>query len=240
MQRQIEQHRKGTACVQVRDSAGRPCAAVPVWVEQESHAFEFGCVAPAVESIPERDRDRCTARLREVFNRITDSKPDASRVDVPDEVHLGRFRAALDRLASTGHPLTVYVRGTSVGLGADGPDVDRVAELYTLCLAHPAVRGVYWTSVWDGEDGVFGSGLLRHDFAPRRAFRYLQKLIGTVWHTRAGGETDGEGRFGFRGFFGDYRIAARIGDAWTAAVIPFGAGQRQRSPSLSLEWECEE
>ena len=36
----------------------------------------------------------------------------------------------------------------------------------------------------------FGGGLLRLDRAPMMAFRYLDKLIGTVWHSRASGETD--------------------------------------------------
>jgi hypothetical protein len=67
--------------------------------------------------------------------------------------------------------------------------------------------------------------LLRRDLAPRQAFHYLHKLIGTVWHSRASGQTDAEGLFQFRGFFGDYRAAARLGEeAATTALIPAHPG----------------
>jgi hypothetical protein len=233
-QRQIEEHRQGEACLEVRDSPDRPCPGVPVWAEQETHAFRFGCFVPELGALPEPERQRYLARLEEVFNRLVPAgcppEPGTLRVEVPDGVHLGKFWQHLDRLAAGGMPLEVRVRGRAVGLGveADGPDADardraaaeRVAELYTLCFAHPAVRGILWEGFRDGEAGVAGGGLLRGDCAPRRAFRYLHKLIGTVWHSRASGETDPDGRFRFRGFFGDYRVAARVGEEPAVAIFP--------------------
>jgi hypothetical protein len=241
-QRQIEEHRQSEACVQVCDPAGRPCAGVAVWVEQETHAFVFGCVVPALPALPGPDRQRYDARLHELFNRLVPARqppdPGALRVDVPDAAHLGRLRWELDRLSSAGRPLDVHVRGRCVGLrpeGAGSSDraaAERVAELYTLCFAHPGVRGVVWEGFWDGEDGVAGGGLLRHDLAPRPAFRFLHKLIGTVWHTRASGETGPDGRFRFRGFFGDYQVAARAGQAATTALLSCRCGA---SASLLLK-----
>ncbi|MBO0700820.1 MAG: hypothetical protein J2P46_20665, partial [Zavarzinella sp.] len=214
---QIEEHRTGEACVEVLDMAGRPAAGVAVWAEQESHAFAFGCVAPDLSGVSNADRQRCADRLAEVFNQIADpdQPPDAGviRVETPDGIHLGRFVRELDRPAVGGQPLEVYVSGRALGLGPDGPDAKRIAALYTVCFAHPAVRSIVWRGFWDGEPGAAGGGLLRADFVPRPAFRYLQKLIGTVWHSRASGETDETGRFRFRGFLGEYRVAARVGDA---------------------------
>jgi hypothetical protein len=210
-QRQIEEHRQGEVGILVLDAVGRPAAGVSVWAEQETHAFVFGCVAP------EADRRHCEARLSEVFNRLAPPDPGAVRVDVPDGVHLGRFGRELDRLAAARRPLDVSVRGGCVGLGPGADDAreraaaERVAALYAVCFAQPAVRGIYWD----------GDGLLRRDFAPRPAFRYLHKLIDTVWHTRAAGVTDRDGRFRFRGFFGDYRAAARVGGE-SAATVRFG------------------
>lgn len=234
-QRQIEQHRQGEACVEVRDAAGHPQTGVTVWVEQEAHAFPFACVAPDLTGVPEPDRERCAARLGEVFNRLSHGGesvvPDAVRVAVPHDVRLGRFRLELNRLVSDGVPLVVHLIGQSVGLRYGGsPEqeraaADRAAELYTLCFAHPAVRAIVWNGFWDGEEHAEGGGLLRQDFAPRPAFRYLHKLIGTVWQTRAAGETDREGRFRFRGFFGDYRAAARAGEeAATTGLFSLRAG----------------
>jgi hypothetical protein len=244
-QRQIEEHRQGEACVEVRDAAGRPCVGVAVWVEQETHAFTFGCVAPDLDALPEADRLHCSARLDELFTRIipanAPSEPGGMRVDVPDAVHLGQFRLELDRLATDGLPLDAYVRGRSLGLasGADRLEeveshehlaAEQVAALYTLCFAHPAVRAIHWRGFWNGEEMAAGGGLLRLDFAPRRAFRYLHKLIGTTWHSRANGQTDRDGRFRFRGFFGDYRMVARVGEEpTTTALMSHRAG---REPSM--------
>jgi hypothetical protein len=228
-QRQIEEHRTGDACIEVRDAAGRPCAGIPVWVEQESHAFVFGCVAPDLDAVSEIDWQRCRDRLGEVFNQIVPAWTlsfRANRLDIPDGVHLGRLRQELDRLA-TSELLEARVRGESVGLGPDADDraaAERVAALYTLCFAHPAVRAIIWDGFWDGEKGVVGAGLLRSDLAPKPAFRYLHKLIGEVWHSRSSGVTDAEGRFGFRGFFGDYRVAARTSPVATTSLFSFRDG----------------
>jgi hypothetical protein len=224
-QRQIEQYRQGDASIDVHDAAGRPWAGVPVWVEQETHAFPFGGVVPDLKTLSETDRQRCEARLNEVFNWLipTGQSPDpgAVRVDVPEVVHLGRFRRDLDRLTGDGRPLDVNVRGRSVGLGSrpESAAAEQLVALYALCFAHPAVRAIVWTGFWDGEPGANGGGLLRSGFAPKPAFRYLQKLIGTVWHTRASGETDREGRFRFRGYYGDYRVAARVGEEGAATAV---------------------
>ncbi len=218
-QRQIEEHRQGEVCIEVRDSAGS-CSDVPIWAEQESHAFVFGCVLPKWEGATEEDWQRIADRLHEVFNRVMDdTRPDSSaiRVDVPDDVRLSQFQSELDERAEAGKPLEVWIRGASVGLNAEDDSravAERVAALYTLCFAHPAVCGI----IWAGET-VAGGGLLRRDGSPRPAFRYLHKLIGTVWHSRASGETDAAGRFRFRGFFGDYRVAARMNEAPATVAV---------------------
>jgi hypothetical protein len=240
-QRQIEEHRQGPACIDVRDAADRPCPGVAVWVEQETHAFTFGCVAP--DAAPASDPSRCAARLHEVFNRLVPADapadPDVTRVDAPDGVHVGRFRVELDRLASAGRPLDVYVRGRAVGLADDASGraaAERVVALYSVCFAHPAVRAIHWVGFWDGEAGVAGGGLLRLDFAPKPAFRYLQKLIDVVWHTRAAGETDRDGRFQFRGFFGDYRVAVHAGAAATrVARLRLALADRLRALNVNID-----
>jgi hypothetical protein len=212
-QRQIEEHRKGDAIIQVRDEAGRPCAGLSIWVEQESHEFLFGCVVPDLDALPSLDRTRYRARLEEVFNRQGPVE-DAQRVEVKERVRLGALRLELDRLAAAGLPLHVHVSGRAFGM-TDRSEQDgarRVAELYTLCFAHPSVRGIFWHGFRDGDPDAEDGGLLRRDLSPKPAHRMLQKLIGVIWHTRADGQTDAEGRFPFRGFWGTYRAAMRASD----------------------------
>jgi hypothetical protein len=224
-QRQIEGHRQGEACLHVIDAAGRPCAGIAVWAEQETHAFVFGCVQPELSGVAETDRRRCADRLAEMFHELrpADAAPDpgVTRIDVPDGVHVGQFSRELDRLASAGLPLEVYVSGRFAGIGSlpERDAADRVAALYTICFAHPSVRAIIWSGFRDGESGVDGGGLLRTDFAPKPAFRFLHKLIASVWHSRAVGVTDADGRFRFRGFFGDYRVGVRTGEVTTTEPL---------------------
>lgn len=215
-QRRIEEHRKGDAVIDI----GRRCARLPVWVEQESHAFLFGCATPDLNGLPDADRSRCLVRLAEVFNRREPPDTKSVRFDVPNRVHLGLLRLQLDRLAAGGAPLDLHIRGQTVGM-ADRDEREgakRLTELYTLCFAHPAVRGIFWHGFWDGEKGVEG-GLLRRDFSPTAAFRLLQKLIDVVWHTRADGLTDADGRFRFRGYYGDYRVGVRVGEETRVSLL---------------------
>lgn len=227
IERQIEEFRKGDACIQLLGPEGNCLAGIPVSVEQESHAFVFGCVVPDLITLSPSDRERYQARLNEVFNCLVPAglpavvEPGVLRVDVAERVHLGRLRLRLDQLASPGLPLQVHVWGETAGLSAsaESGSLDergagkRVAELVTLCFGHPSVSGVFWNGFADGEPGIRGGGLLRRDLAPKYACKVLQKLIGLVWHTRAAGVADAEGMFRFRGFFGSYRVVARIGEA---------------------------
>ncbi len=155
------------------------------------------------------------------------------RVDVPDRAPLGALRLRLDQLALDGSPLDVHVCGQTIGTTDlhEGDSARRLAELYALCFAHPAVRGIFWHELWEGEKRARG-GLLRLDLSPTPAFRYLQKLIDVLWHTRASGATDEAGLFRFRGFHGGYRVGEqtevalfslrRIGFASASNSFPHG------------------
>jgi hypothetical protein len=224
-QRQLEACRQGDACLRVLAPSGQPLPGVPVSVEQESHDFRFGGVVPDLDSLAGADRSRYRERLDEVFNTLVPAGspspgPGGLRVDAAEPIRLGQLNSRLDQFALGGLPLEVHVWGEAVGM-TPATDVSspeerelgrRVAELYTLCFAHPAVRGVFWNGFADGDPGARGGGLLRRDLAPRYAHAVLRKLIGSLWHTRAAGVTDAAGLFRFRGFFGDYRAVADLGE----------------------------
>ena len=163
---------------------------------------------------------------------------DATNRDGKHErIHLSVLRRELDRLAVGGRTLCVLVSGRTVGMcpSPSGRESEtptdreigaRVADLYTLCFSHPSVHAIVWIGFADGDARVANMpstqqhdlrtcGLLRGDLSPKYAFQVLRKLISTVWHTRAQGETDINGQFQFRGYFGDYRVmvARREGNA---------------------------
>ncbi len=220
-QRQIEAHRLGDAVLQVRDEAGHPCIGRPVWVEQETHEFLFGCAVPDWGTLSPSEGTRYRARWEEVFNR-PEPEGDALRVEVGERAPLSVLRGELDRRAAAGLPLDVHVGGQTVGMTDrdERESARRVAELYTLCFAHPSVRGIFWHGFRDGEKDAADGGLLRRDLAPKPAHRVLRKLVGVVWHTRAAGASDAAGRFLFRGFFGTYRVVV-MADGRAAKVASF-------------------
>jgi len=222
---QIEKYRKGDAIIQVVDLEGRPCPGLDIWVEQESHDFVFGCVVPKLNTLPEPDRRRYLDRLAEVFNQQVPAE-GTFRLDVPARIQLGSLRAELDRLAKDGKQLDVHVSGQSIGLADldEREGAHRLADLYTLCFAHPAVRGIIWHGFRDGDPEAEDGGLLRHDLSPKPAFRMLQKLVGMIWHTRAAGRTGMQGRFQFWGLFGNYRAAVMASSHTQVASIPLHEG----------------
>jgi hypothetical protein len=253
VQRHIEQYRQGTATLEVR-RGGRPVAGLPVFVDQENHRFRFGVVLAGAESLSAAQREHCLLRAHEVFNQvILPGEPigagNLETVEVSEvgRLSLGALRVLLDQSAGS-NPRIVVVSGRTAGMNAPArtamPEWEagqRVVHLYTLCFSHPAVEGIVWKGFCDLEVGVAGAGLLRDDLAPTPAFQMLRKLVGTVWHSRAEGRTDSLGRFQFRGFFGDYRLAVPGGES--AAIARFSlapdsppivievAGESDREPS---------
>lgn len=177
-------------------------------------------------------------RVRDA-NQTQAAGPDTVIVDASNRegtlnrIHLGVLRSNLDRLALGGRKLDVFVSGRTVGVstlshgsGSHAPSERdfgyRVADLYTLCFSHPSVRAIFWEGFSDGEATTCGltpsvgiddqgCGLLKRDLSPKHAHKILRKLIGTIWHSRANGETNSHGQFQFRGFFGNYRVVVSAG-----------------------------
>ena len=87
---------------------------------------------------------------------------------------------------------------------------DAVPALYSLLFSHPAVEAVTW---WDLSDrgawkGAAG-GLLRSDMSRKPAYERLEDLIKRQWWTRVRGETNPQGAFVFRAFYGRHQACVR-------------------------------
>lgn len=86
-------------------------------------------------------------------------------------------------------------------------------RFYTILFSHPAVEAITW---WDLTDQVAWqaapAGLLRADMTPKPAYEELHKLIKGKWWTRVETRLGDDGRIGFRGFFGDYRVSVGAPD----------------------------
>ncbi|WP_157836964.1 endo-1,4-beta-xylanase [Geminisphaera colitermitum] len=125
---------------------------------------------------------------------------------------------ALDTLAPFGLPLHVSeITLTAPGNDASGQaaQAEVARNFYRLWFSHPSVDSITWWNVPDGgaapgEDRVF-SGLLNRDLTPKPAYDVLKNLLHNEWRTESGGATDADGRHGFRGFAGTYRVTVSHG-----------------------------
>jgi hypothetical protein len=88
----------------------------------------------------------------------------------------------------------------------------QVTEFYRVLFSHPAVEAITW---WDFTDQNAWqrapAGLVRDDMTPKPAYNELERLIKDKWWTQTETTVEAEGQARFRGFLGQYEVAARIG-----------------------------
>ncbi|UCD00176.1 MAG: endo-1,4-beta-xylanase [Phycisphaerales bacterium] len=135
----------------------------------------------------------------------------------------GSLRAwqACERFAKFDKPLhfteTTVVSGPKSDRGwattAEGErsQAKHVAEFYRLLFSHPAVEAITW---WDFTDQNAWqrapAGLVREDMTPKPAYDKLKELIRNRWWTQTEAAIQAEGEARFRGFLGDYEVAAQV------------------------------
>jgi endo-1,4-beta-xylanase len=133
---------------------------------------------------------------------------------------LHRVKATLDKYATLGKALyiTEFIP-TSAGEPITGShrqgkwdqkaQAEYAEKFYTVCFAHPAVKGITWWDFCDQGAWLKGGGLLDENFNRKLVYRVLHERIHSDWTTKLSGRTDAHGQFSFRGFFGEY--AVRVG-----------------------------
>jgi GH35 family endo-1,4-beta-xylanase len=87
---------------------------------------------------------------------------------------------------------------------------DNLENLYRTAFSHPSVEGIimwgFWERVhWRGREAA----IVNDDWTLNEAGRRFVSLM-DEWKTKANGKTDGSGSFGFRGFYGTYRVTVTI------------------------------
>lgn len=114
--------------------------------------------------------------------------------------------------------LPLYV--TEITIPSAGPDGDAlqarvVADHYRLWFSAPNMAGITWWNLGDGTavkgENEAQGGLVDGQFAPKSAYRALDRLINDEWKTRAAVTTNATGQANFRGFFGKYKVTISVG-----------------------------
>lgn len=157
-----------------------------------------------------------------------DGRPLYDVIGIQSHMHGGYWGAerawrVCDQFAKFGKPLhfteTTLVSGPRSEQGwfttpeGEKRQAQQVAEFYRVLFSHPAVEAVTW---WDFTDqGAWQrapAGLVRADMTPKPAYEELHRLIKGAWWTQTETELASGGKARFHGFFGEYKVSARIGN----------------------------
>jgi GH35 family endo-1,4-beta-xylanase len=102
---------------------------------------------------------------------------------------------------------------------------DAIEQFYRVAFGHPAVEGVVYFGLIDGETESPTLGLLDANFRPKPAWIRLKRLLKEEWHTRQSGTTDAGGAFSFRGFFGQYVVRVTDAGHQSSIAVHLAKGQ---------------
>lgn len=103
----------------------------------------------------------------------------------------------------------------SAGERGEALQAELVRDHYRLWFSVPAMAGITWWNLGDGTavkgENEAQGGLMDGELKPKAAYLALDELINKEWKTRAQAQTDAQGRAGFRGFFGKYKVKVTSG-----------------------------
>jgi GH35 family endo-1,4-beta-xylanase len=125
--------------------------------------------------------------------------------------------ATLDRFGRFGIPIQITEFDMwGEGWGQSQQEIERtqaefMRQFYIVCFSHPAVNGITMWGFWDGRHWMDNAPLFREDWTPKPGHDVYRDLVFNRWWTSESGQTDGQGRFSFRGFYGDYAVQAGEG-----------------------------
>ena len=83
-----------------------------------------------------------------------------------------------------------------------------IVDFYTICFAHPAVKGILMWGFWEGGNWIPASSLYKRDWTPTPAVEAYRNLIFKKWWTSVTGKTNRKGVYTTSAFYGKYKITA--------------------------------
>ncbi|MCS7223772.1 MAG: endo-1,4-beta-xylanase [Armatimonadetes bacterium] len=83
-----------------------------------------------------------------------------------------------------------------------------IEEFYRVIFGHSKVAGIFYFGLVGAEIWERHTGLRGENNEPKPAWGRLRRLLTEEWSVKAEGRTAQDGRFRFRGFFGDYLLEA--------------------------------
>ncbi len=116
---------------------------------------------------------------------------------------------ALDRFATLGLP--IQVTEFDVDTSDEALQADFTRDFLLATFSHPAVDAVLMWGFWAGRHWRPDAALYRRDWSPKPNAEVWSDLVLRQWRTESQGRAGEDGVYRTRGFLGDYKIEATVG-----------------------------
>jgi len=104
-------------------------------------------------------------------------------------------------------------------------EADYTRDFMTLCFSNPNVQAFVMWGFWDRDHWLGDSPLFNADWTLKPSGQAYLDLVFKKWWTSVAGATDAAGRFGFRGFQGDYEVTVSFAGKHQTRAFRAGPGQ---------------
>lgn len=127
----------------------------------------------------------------------------------------------LDKYAQLGKKIQITemtIPAYSDSIEDEEVQAELIEKLYTVFFSHPAMEAIIYWNLVDGYaaaapqgdmtkgENIYYAGLMNFDLSKKRSYDVVKKLFSEKWHTETECITDSNGKFDFRGFYGDYDL----------------------------------
>ena len=125
----------------------------------------------------------------------------------------GKITEILDRLAA----LRLPVHATEFDIATDDWETqgDYLRDFIIAFVSHPSTESITQWGFWEKAHWIPRAALFTKDWAIKPAGQAYINLVNGEWKTDATGETNAQGTFRTRGFYGDYEITLTFPDGHT-------------------------
>lgn len=137
----------------------------------------------------------------------------------------------LDRYAALG--LDLKITEFDVNTQDEALQADYTRDFMMTIFSHPAITGFFVWGFWEGAHWRGQAAFLRRDWTERPALKAYKQLVFDDWWTRLDGQTDGDGGYRNRAFYGDYEITVQKDDR--QVTVSFTLLPEQQALTLVLD-----
>ena len=110
---------------------------------------------------------------------------------------------------------------------------DQLRDIMTAAFSHPKMNSFLMWGFWDGQHHSGNAPIFRTDWSIKPAGVVYKNLVFNEWWTDEESETDQNGSYSLRGFYGNYEIKVTVGGKTVTKTISHTPNS---SPEINIEF----